>query len=176
MLETFQFTRKPFTVEGVRVTEQNMRDVATWSGGTIKTMDRRKYIHIDVQKAASERQTQAFVGDWVLLTGTSFKVYNNRAFTQSFDQTVGSTLRDLTPPKVVTPDPEFVRYGGPVEESTPEGKTAATVVQTTPSQPIVEPAIETVVVEGDGGTIANTHNKPPVPLPGPPALLNDSHQ
>jgi hypothetical protein len=93
MIKVEKYVRKPFAVEAVQVTEQNMREVAKWCGGQIRRLPRwdprsgTKFISVNVVKPISERQTQAFVGDWVLSSGTGptgFKVYTPRAFETSF--------------------------------------------------------------------------------------------
>jgi hypothetical protein len=94
-LKTEKYVRKAFAVDAVQVTEQNMRQVAQWCGGEIKRLPRwearagTKFISVNVAKPISERQTQAFVGDWVLSSNTGpngFKVYTPRAFETSFEK------------------------------------------------------------------------------------------
>lgn len=88
-METQTYARKPFYVQAVRVTEENFEKVAEWTGGEIQSAKQGKFIKVDVQKVIYERQTQAFVGDWVLNSQNgevnSFKVYTNAAFTKSFE-------------------------------------------------------------------------------------------
>lgn len=87
-----QFSRKSFTVEGVQVTSENMAEVAEWCKGSIyddkrpenNTTDPR-FIKVRVDNPLTERQTMAFVGDWVLFAGKGYKVYNDMAFRKSFD-------------------------------------------------------------------------------------------
>jgi hypothetical protein len=94
-LKTERYVRKAFAVDAVEVTEKNMRLVAEWCGGEIKRLPRwdprsgTKFISVNVVKPISERQTQAFVGDWVLSSNTGpngFKVYTPRAFETSFEK------------------------------------------------------------------------------------------
>lgn len=84
-----QYSRRPFDVDAVRVTEENMEEVAKWCSGDVRTAKRGKkdvkYIKVRVFKALDERQSQAFVGDWVLYAGTGYKVYMNPAFERSFE-------------------------------------------------------------------------------------------
>lgn len=96
-LDIQQFARKPFYVEAVKVTEENLQEVATWVGGRIKKTNRKgdglePYVKVNVKRPLHDRQKQAFVGDWVLryetLHGTrtvvTFKVYTNDAFLRNF--------------------------------------------------------------------------------------------
>lgn len=95
MLKTDKYTRKPFIIEAVQVTEENMSDVAKWCKGEILSTDSKiaadlhkepeTFIKVDVQNPMNERQTRAFVGDWVLFANQGFKVYTDRAFERSFD-------------------------------------------------------------------------------------------
>lgn len=97
-METTSYIRKPFAINAVRVTAQNLQEVADWCGGEIKTQPVRgkdaPFIHVDVRRPISDRQTKAFVGDWVLESHTGFKCYTNRAFNTSFDQQLVYTDAD----------------------------------------------------------------------------------
>ena len=84
-----QFVRLPFYVDAVQVTQDNMAEVAEWCSGRIQQADLRSgpvdYIKVAVPHTVSERQTMAFVGDWVLKAGKTFKVYTQKAFDGSFE-------------------------------------------------------------------------------------------
>lgn len=89
MLDTQTFARKPFYVQAVRVSEQNFDAIAKWVGGEILEAKQGRFVKVDVARFLYERQTQAFVGDWVLNSKTgdqdNFKVYTDAAFRRSFD-------------------------------------------------------------------------------------------
>lgn len=90
---TQEFRRKSFPVQAVQVTPENMKQVAKWCAGKIMQDGEkeghlsRDYIKVRVAYPINERQTQAFLGDWVLKSGKSFKVYTNSAFEKSFEKT-----------------------------------------------------------------------------------------
>lgn len=85
-METRQFIRKPFTIDAVRVTSDNFMQVALWCGGEIRTNAKgESYIKVWVNRPASERQTMAFIGDWVLHAGSGYKVYTDGPFRKRFD-------------------------------------------------------------------------------------------
>ena len=87
MLQVTQAVRKPFLVNEVRVTQENMTEVAVWCQGTIcKTEEGVEYIQVRVVKPLNPRQTMAFVGDHVLYANTGYKVYTHKAFISSFDE------------------------------------------------------------------------------------------
>lgn len=87
-----KYSRIPFDVDGIRITEDNMVDVARWCGGDIVREFvgedvEKTYIRCRVAKPVTDRQTRGYVGDWVLYTPHGYKVYTNRAFTQCFQPT-----------------------------------------------------------------------------------------
>lgn len=85
-MQTNTYVRKPFKVEGIQVTDENMHEVAEWCKGTLERDNQEKpYIAVPVLKPVSERQKTAFVGDWVLKFNNGFKVFNDKAFHGSFE-------------------------------------------------------------------------------------------
>lgn len=90
---TSRFVRKPFFVNAIPVTSENMSDIAEWCKGRVmKTTPKPEdgvrpvpYIKVDVKHAQNEKQTRAFVGDYVLQSGSVFKVYTETAFMNSFE-------------------------------------------------------------------------------------------
>lgn len=90
-VKTQKFNRKSFPVEAVQVTPENIEEVAKWCAAEIHEDGEkeghlsRKYIKVRVAYPINERQTQAYLGDWVLKSGKSFKVYTNAAFEKSFE-------------------------------------------------------------------------------------------
>lgn len=105
MLELKKFVRKPFPVEGVQVTAENMAEVASWCRGQLRKSagpggrNPQKYIKVNVKRALNDRQTMAYVGDWVV-TATDqsvkgFKVYTPKAFSLTFDEIVDDMIEVL---------------------------------------------------------------------------------
>lgn len=90
MLQIKNFERKSFPVKAVQVTAENMEEVAEWCGGEIHTKDSADkskselFVKVPVHRPLNEKQTQAFVTDWVLQSPAGLKVYINRAFVKSF--------------------------------------------------------------------------------------------
>lgn len=98
---TETYTRKPFEIEAIRVTDENMEDVAKWCGGEIQTTEiGKRYIKVDVIRPLNEKQTKAFVGDWALKVKTSFKIYKHTAFLHCFDK---GTLQENYVPNAQLP-------------------------------------------------------------------------
>lgn len=87
-VQTQKFVRKTFEIEAVQVTEDNLNEVATWCNGEVKTAlngQGKTFIEVNVKNPMTDRQKQAFVGDWVLYNKSGYKVYTNRAFTGTFE-------------------------------------------------------------------------------------------
>lgn len=86
-----KYVRKPFYVEAIQVTPENMEEVAQWCSGEVRASKKtpegedEQYIKVWVQRPLDERQTKAFAGDWILYAGTGFKVYMTKAFEKSFE-------------------------------------------------------------------------------------------
>lgn len=98
MIETNKFARKPFYVDAVQVTAENIEQVAAWCSGDVRTEENNsKYIKVRVARPMNERQTKAYIGDWVLYAGTGYKVYTNKAFVANFDQQGQETKIHSTP-------------------------------------------------------------------------------
>lgn len=96
-IKTTRYARKPFEVDAVQVSAENFQEVAEWCGGEIKTFPNEQFIKIHVPRVLNERQTKAYIGDWVLKAGQGFKVYTNKGFLKSFDlaaETVVYTEQD----------------------------------------------------------------------------------
>lgn len=86
MLQPTKYVRKPFTVDALQVTEENISEVAEWCQGTLEEASNKdKYIRVRVHRPLHDRQTKAFVGDWVLYTASGYKVYTPKAFEATFE-------------------------------------------------------------------------------------------
>lgn len=76
------YVRKPFTVEAVEVTEDNIDEIAKMCG-TIETTDRGdKFIKVDQEVV--KNVTRVYVGFWMTKNGGSIRFYSKRIFTQQF--------------------------------------------------------------------------------------------
>lgn len=92
MIEPSKYVRKPFEIDAVKVTDENIKEVAEWCNGDIRSAvmntgeAEQPYIKVRVHNPIGERQTKAFVGDWVLYANNGFKVYMNKAFNRAFNK------------------------------------------------------------------------------------------
>jgi hypothetical protein len=86
MDEVKKYCRKPFEIEAVQVTLENMAAVAEWCGGSVITEETSKFVKVNVTKPLNDRLTRAFVGDWVTKASYGYKVYTNKAFGREFQE------------------------------------------------------------------------------------------
>lgn len=88
------YDRKPFSVQAVQVTRDNLKEVAEWCGGSVEVKitptkngsKHEDYVKVPTARPMNEKQTQAFITDWVLLSDKKFKVYTHRAFVHTFKE------------------------------------------------------------------------------------------
>lgn len=106
-VETTTYIRKPFEVEAVQVTEDNIGAVKEWCQGALDA-DPRPFIKVKVARALNERQTKAYPGDWVLYAGTGFKVYTEKAFHRTFEVAVGTDKDRVVQESKKQPEELFV--------------------------------------------------------------------
>jgi len=86
-MKTVKYARKPIYVDVVQVTAESMEEVAEWCKGLIQTnADGEYFVKVKVHRPRSNRQTEAFVGDYILYSNTGFKVYTPKAFKKSFEK------------------------------------------------------------------------------------------
>lgn len=85
MIETTRYIRKRFYVEVVEVTAENFEELAKWVGGVEQQDHSGIYIEVPVSRPQSERQTRAYIGDFVLKANSGFKVFTSGAFAAGFE-------------------------------------------------------------------------------------------
>lgn len=89
VIKTRKYVRKPFEVQAIQVTEENFEELAKWCDGIITTTrspegETKRYIKVNVSRPLNERQTQAYVGDWLLEAEKGLKVYADGPFVRNF--------------------------------------------------------------------------------------------
>lgn len=92
-ITTTQYMKKPLYVDAVRITRGNFSEVSKWCRGEIQTERAdapqnagKKFIKVQAHNPINQRQTKAFIGDWVLKTDRGYKIYTHKSFTESFDE------------------------------------------------------------------------------------------
>lgn len=79
-----KYTRIPFNIEAIQVSEENLRDVAAWCEGSVERLNGREHIAVPVFSPVNDRQKRAYSGDWVLKSKKGFRVFTDGAFKASF--------------------------------------------------------------------------------------------
>lgn len=88
------YARKSFPVGAVQATEENLQEIAEWCGGEVQKQETKiknaikieEFVRVPVKNPLNEKQTRAYIGDWVLVVDDSYKVYTDRAFKKSFEK------------------------------------------------------------------------------------------
>lgn len=126
-IDTQKFVRKPLYVDAVRVSVSNFDDIREWCRGKVeyepqdgqgpaKTKN-KKYIKVWVLNPKHVRQTQAFVGDWLLYTEKGFKVYTNNAFRMAFEKVDDIAEDKCAPLFYIDPATGFITDEAPHEHA-----------------------------------------------------------
>lgn len=95
---TATYERMTFRVEAVRVTTNNMEEVAEWCGGRVVDIDTsgfgRKHVQVPTGKDGMSI-AHANIGNWVtcLVKGNSFRVYKEKSFLEAFRGIMSETER-----------------------------------------------------------------------------------
>lgn len=82
------YTRRPFTVQAIKVEDGNMQHIAGWCGGKVSsTREGVPFIELPAGKITRSTHNRAFSGYWVV-TGIdgSFSSYSDRAFSRTFER------------------------------------------------------------------------------------------
>lgn len=94
---TATYERRTFRVQAIRVTQENMRELAEWCGGDLaRTLDvnERDYISVPVGHVnGRERLARAYVGNWItrLTEANNFRVYKDKSFVEAFRAIMNDT-------------------------------------------------------------------------------------
>lgn len=146
MTDLFQdHIRKPFVVGAVQITPMNMAEVAAACGGEVRHDGKkeghfsRDYIKVKVKVAITERQTEGYVGDWIVRQGRTFKVYPDKQFRSTFDLHNGGPVekKQQSRPKSQGQKRKPQPKRGPSPSQMPKKRT-----ERTPDQQITEHLVE----------------------------------
>jgi hypothetical protein len=91
-MEIKKFNRKPFAVNAVEVTLENVHEVAAWCGGTVEMQSTRmmgtqaKLPVIKMSGPSNAKDTVATLGCFIAELKGNFRVYKNALFFQVFDK------------------------------------------------------------------------------------------
>lgn len=91
-MTTRRYIRKPLIVDAVRITEENIEEVAVSCGGRVLRSldDRFSFIQVPMHRARHNTENEAGIGSWLLTmrpetsTRPTYRVYRNEAFERDF--------------------------------------------------------------------------------------------
>ena len=90
-LEFTVFTRRPFVVEAIQITEDNIEELAGLIG-EVRHKDDEIYISIDRRVIPNIRK--AYVGWWVTRMDDNLRCYSPKIFEEQFEEDVDIDLHD----------------------------------------------------------------------------------
>lgn len=83
------YTRKPFVVDAVQITEDNIDEIAKKIGdGVVVRKDGKTYIPID--RRVVPNISRAFVGWWLTSMNDNLRCYSGKVFAEQFESTVAT--------------------------------------------------------------------------------------
>lgn len=84
MVEYNTYQRKPFYVEAVEITAENIEELAPLVGDFKKLEDGTPYILVDQRLVPNLHR--AFIGYWITKMGDNVRCYANKIFTDQFER------------------------------------------------------------------------------------------
>lgn len=81
-MEFANFVRKPFVVEAIEVTEENINDLAEYIGTMRKKDDGTPYIAVD--RRLIPNVYRVYPGFWMTRMGDNIRCYSKKVFTEQF--------------------------------------------------------------------------------------------
>lgn len=134
-VQTEKFIRKVRPVEAVKVTEDNLSEVAGWCGGLVVPAgtignSKETYIHVPVRNPRRDSDSQAFIGMWIVKEDfRNCRVVTNKQFRNSYDP--------LEKAKSPAPKPTVMAKKKVVEVN-PDSPTQVGAVEVVPGTPADE--------------------------------------
>lgn len=81
-MEFTTFVRKPFEVEAVEITEDNIEEIAPLVGDLMKKDDGSHFIQVNKKKVPN--MFRVYPGDWLTKMDNNIRCYARRVFTEQF--------------------------------------------------------------------------------------------
>lgn len=94
MIVTTTWERKTFRVQAIRVTAENIHELAGWCGGEVKNALTENSAYIIVP-ARARSTSRARIGDWItrLTDSNNFRVYQAKSFLEAFREIADEARR-----------------------------------------------------------------------------------
>lgn len=112
--------RKSFPIEFVEVTEDNIDQVATWSGGVVGGEGKHRFIKLLDKAAINSQQTKAFINDVVVFSKETrtYKKFTRKAFNKAFEEVHSQVVhKDAGDGKFVSEDTAAANPGTTIQQS-----------------------------------------------------------
>lgn len=110
-MQATRLMRIPFFATGVKVTEDNMSEIAIWCEGTVIRETAVPFVRVPVNRSTHKRQTEGHIGTWVIRTilrnEPSFKVYDEEWLLKQFMRMDDECLDGLDVVEVEVADEEL---------------------------------------------------------------------
>lgn len=82
MMELTEFVRRPFTVQAVEITAENIEEMAERIGTVREKGNGTKYIEVDRTKIPT--LDRVYIGFWFTLVGNNARCYSRKVFMSQF--------------------------------------------------------------------------------------------
>jgi hypothetical protein len=87
-MELKTFVRKPFSVEAIEITEDNIAELAPLIGALKEKEDGTPYIQVDRKKVPNIYRV--FPGFWMTKMDKNIRCYSNKIFHEQFTESTGT--------------------------------------------------------------------------------------
>jgi hypothetical protein len=84
------YMRKPFFVEAIEITEENIRDVAKLLGLYVERPDGSKYIQVRKEMAPNVFQGRIYPGYFLTKLNDDYRCYQPKSFHNQFEEDDGT--------------------------------------------------------------------------------------
>lgn len=89
-MELTTYVRKPFVIEAVEITKENMEEIAEHMGTYKVKADGTPYIQID--RKLVPNVYRAYIGFWMTMMGDNIRCYSERVFKEQFIDSDPNTM------------------------------------------------------------------------------------
>jgi hypothetical protein len=102
-MEFIEFVRKPFVVEALEITEENIAEVAKYVGDVEENDDGTRFIRVD--RSLVPNVTRVYPGYFMTRMGDYVRCYSRRVFFEQFTPLTGDIRKWVVFLEKTTPTP-----------------------------------------------------------------------
>jgi hypothetical protein len=85
VLDYKTYTRKPFPIKAIQITEENIHEVAKFIGEVRHKDDEHSTPYILIDERIVQKVPKAYIGFWVTKVGEHYRCFTRRAFREQYD-------------------------------------------------------------------------------------------